>query len=182
MGLILVLAIRLSVPLAILRWPFAGSLLALAVDVADIVIFQLTDFPAVPYQRFDKILDVYYVVLQAAVVQRWAPSMRWIANALCAYRLIGTVVYELTDARVLLLVFPNVFTFWFMFCTGVMVFRADYEFTTQRILRWLPVVLIPTLALEYALHYAKWFDDLVADDIVEDAAGGVWRWLRDLLL
>jgi hypothetical protein len=94
MGLVVVLAIRLTVPLAILRWPFAGSLLALAVDVADIIIFQLTDFPAFPYQRFDKILDVYYIALQAIVAQRWEPALRWTANGLCAYRLIGTALYE----------------------------------------------------------------------------------------
>jgi hypothetical protein len=62
-----------------------------------------------------------------------------------------------------------------------MTFRPAYEFTRQRMLRWLPVVVLPTLALEYTLHYGKWFDNLVAVDIIEEAAGAVLDWLRDQL-
>lgn len=35
----LVLVIRLTAPLAVLRWPFAGALLAIAADAVDILIF-----------------------------------------------------------------------------------------------------------------------------------------------
>jgi hypothetical protein len=180
-GLILVLAIRLTVPLAILRWPFAGSLLALAADAVDIIIFQLTEFPALEYQRFDKILDVYYIALQAIVAQRWAPSPRWTANALFAYRMSGTLLYELTDVRELLFVFPNVFTFFFICCAGMMTFRPDYALTPRRVSAALAAVFLPTMALEYSLHYAKWLDNLVAVDIIDETTRAVLDWLRDPL-
>ena len=181
MGLIIVLAIRLTVPLAILRWPFAGSMLAIAVDIGDLIVFGVTDFPPFEYQRFDKLLDVEYIVLQATVAQRWLPAMKWTANVLCGFRLVGMGLYELTDVRALLFVFPNVFTFWFIVCAGVMTFRPGYEWTTRRIATSVLVVLLPTLALEYALHYAKWFDNLVAVDVMEEAARATWRWLRNSL-
>jgi hypothetical protein len=178
MGAALVLAIRLTVPLTILRWPFAGSLLTLASDTADIIIFQLTDFPAFEYQRFDKILDLYYIAIQAVVAQRWEAAPRLTANVLLAYRLLGTVLYELTGVRALLFVFPNLFTFFFICCAGIMAKHPAYTLTPRRTAAVLSAVVIPTMFLEYALHYARWFDNLVAVDIISDAAHTVLRPLR----
>ena len=180
MGLIIVLALRLTLPLAILRWPFWGSIVALAVDTADIIIFQLTDFPGWEYQRFDKALDLYYIALQAVVAQRWEKAPRWTANALLVYRLIGTALYELSGTRSLLFVFPNFFTFFVIVVAGMKRF-GDAAVTPRRTFVALASVVVPTLALEYALHYAKWFDNLVAVDIIEDSADAVVDWLKDPL-
>ena len=181
MGLIIVLALRLTLPLAILRWPFWGSILALAVDTADIIVFQLTDFPRWEYQRFDKTLDLYYIALQAVVAQYWESAPRWTANALLVYRLIGTALYEMTGTRSLLFIFPNFFTFFVIVVAGMKTF-GDPTVTPRRTIGALASVVVPTLALEYALHYAKWFDNLVAVDIIEDVAHDVLRWLPEIVL
>jgi hypothetical protein len=179
-GLFIVLAIRLTAPLTILRWPFAGSLIAIAADAVDIIVFQLTDFPSIGYHRFDKMLDVYYLALEAFVAQRWAPTPRWTASALFLHRVTGVALYELTDIRVLLLVFPNLLEFFFVVVAGAQRFRPDYAFTPRRTAVWLGVLLVPKMAQEYTLHYAKWLDKLVAVEIIEDGAGATWHWLRDL--
>jgi hypothetical protein len=181
MGLTIVVTVRLLVPLAILRWPFAGSLLALAVDIADLIVYGVTGFPPFDYQRFDKLLDVHYIALQVIAAQRWSPPMRWTANILCSYRFVGMALYELTGVRAMLFAFPNVFTFWFILCSGVMTYRPSYEWTWLRAWRAAGIVLLPTLALEYALHFARWFDNLVAVDVIEDTGRASWRWLRDPL-
>jgi hypothetical protein len=178
MGLIIVLGIRLIAPLAVLRWPFAGSLLAIAADAVDIIIFQLTDFPSIGYHRADKLLDVYYISLEAIVAQRWESLPRWTASVLFVYRVVGTMLYEFTGARVLLVVFPNLFEFFFVFFAAVREFWPAYELTPRRTAAWLLVLLAPKMAQEYALHYAKWLDNLVAVDIIEDTARAAWRWLR----
>lgn len=181
MGLLIVLALRLTVPLTILRWPFAGSLLTLAADTADLIVFGVTEFPDFEYQRFDKILDVYYIILQAVVAQRWDAPARWTANVLFAYRMLGTLLYELTGTRILLFVFPNLFTFFFIWCAGVMALRPGYVFTPRRVGTGVAAVFAPTMFLEYSLHYGRWFDNLVAVDVIEDAASATWDWLRGTL-
>ena len=93
----------------------------------------------------------------------------------------GTALYELTGTRALLFFFPNVFTFFFIWCAGSMTFRPTRELTPRRTATAVAVVLMPTMALEYALHYGKWFDNLVAVEIIEDAVRAVLRWLRDPL-
>ncbi len=179
MGLIIVMALRLTAPLIILRSPFWGSLLALAADTADILIFQLTEFPAWEYQRFDKVLDLYYIALQAVVAQGWEPAPRWTANMLLAYRLIGTALYETSGTRALLFIFPNFFTFFVIVVAGMKTFGEPRRLTPRRTIVALASVIAPTLALEYALHYAKWFDNLVAVDIIEDSADAVIDWLKE---
>jgi hypothetical protein len=181
-GLALVLAIRLTVPLSIFRWPLAGGLLAIVADSIDIVIFQVLGFPSfLSYHQIDKALDAYYLVIEALVVQGWDPLPRWTATALFAYRMAGVAVFELTDARALLLLFPNLFEFFYLFYVAARRFAPSYELTPKRTAAWLGVLLVPKEFQEYALHYARWLDHAVAADIIHDDAIAVWDWLRDLV-
>jgi hypothetical protein len=174
MGLAVVLVVRLMVPLAVLRWPFAGSLLTLAADAGDLIIFNLFGFPdGVSYQRFDKWLDVYYVSLQAIVERSWSRPARPTAIGLYAYRMVGVAIFEITGWRTALFAFPNLFTFFFVFKAGLDRWRPHYALTYRQLSAWLILILIPTMTLEYALHYARWFDDLVLFEVIEDA----WRWV-----
>ena len=61
------------------------------------------------------------------VALRWTGPARTIAIVLYAFRLVGFVAFELTDERALLLLFPNVFEFWFIFVA----FAGD-----ARVARW----------------------------------------------
>lgn len=72
MGLAIVLGLRLTVPLTILRWPLVGGLLAIAADTVDILFFQFFGFPSfIGYHELDKLLDTYYLILEVIVAQRW---------------------------------------------------------------------------------------------------------------
>lgn len=167
MGLASVLAIRLVAPLAVLRWRLAGALLAIAADAIDIVIFQMTDFPSFGYHQTDKLLDMYCLALFLFVTMRWESSVRVFAAALLAYRATGVVLYEVTDARVLLFVFPNVFEFFYLFNAARLSVARTYAMSVRRCVLWTAVLLVPKLGQEYALHYAEWLDQWVAADIIE---------------
>jgi hypothetical protein len=166
----MVLVLRLVVPLSIVRWPFWGTLATLLADGVDIIIFQLTASPGDEYQRFDKLLDVYYILVQFAVAQGWPSPERWVLNALFAYRMIGTLAFEVGGKRELLVFFPNVFTFYFVLLAGLLEFRPTYKLNARRSAAWLTAIIMPTLLLEYSLHWAQWFDQWRAVDIIE--AGG----------
>lgn len=181
MGLALVLAIRLSVPLTIPRWPLVGALLAIAADSIDIVIFQVLGFPSfASYHQIDKALDAYYLAIETIVVQGWPALPRWTASILFVWRMAGVAVFEVTDARALLLLFPNLFEFFFLFYVASKRFAPSYRLTSLGTSVWLTVLLVPKEAQEYMLHYARLLDHAVAADIIADVARAVLDRLRHL--
>lgn len=179
MGLAIVLVVRLLAPLAIFRWPLAGALLAIAADTVDILIFDVFGFPGfIEYHQVDKLLDSYYLAIEFIVAQRWGAVPRATASALFAYRMIGVVAFEVTDTRALLLVFPNVFEWFFLLQVWLLRFRPAYVLTPQRAAAWVAVLLVPKLAQEYLLHYSRVLDHYVATDVIGDSYRALKRWTR----
>lgn len=159
---IVIAAIRIAGSLPVLRWPLLGGLLAVLVDLSDLLLLGLLDLGGVPdYQGFDKWLDQVYMGTFLVVALRWTGPARTIAVALFAFRLVGFVAFELTGVRETLLLFPNVFEFWFLLVAAL---------GCDRIERWsrprTAVVLIVLAGLkeaqEWALHGARLFDGITA--------------------
>jgi hypothetical protein len=173
---LLVIALRLVLPLTILRWPLAGGILALIVDAVDVVLVDLFakvfgepgEFGPL-YAQLDKYLDTYYLALEAVVVRRWQEVVpRRTALALFAWRVVGVVLFEITVSRPLLVVFPNLFENYFLF-----VLIARRWFPRFVPLTWAQSViaclllLIPKEIQEFVLHYEELHP---------------WQWLRETLL
>ncbi|MBT0993866.1 hypothetical protein KIN34_06145 [Cellulomonas sp. DKR-3] len=111
---VLVVGARLVVPLLIGRFPLPAILAALVVDGVDKSLFEaFTDLDLENYQSYDKALDVYYLaVAYLAVLRNWRDRFSvGVVAALWYYRLVGVLAFELTDARWLLVVFPNTFEY-----------------------------------------------------------------------
>lgn len=177
---LIIIVIRLIVPISVFRWPFFGAVLALVADALDIVLASLLDLGGLwNYHQLDKYLDTYALAIELVVAQRWDDLPRWTANVLFGYRLIGVIVFEATDIRAVLFAFPALFDFYFLFYTGVRRFLPQYELTPRRLSFWLVVLLIPKLAQEYVIHYARLLDDVVAVDVIEDVSRAVIDWFRD---
>jgi hypothetical protein len=108
--LAIIAAVRVLGSLPVLRWPFSGGLLAVAVGLSDLFLRELIDQGGVPdYQSADKWLDQVYLGAFLAVALRWERRERAIAIGLYGLRLVGFVVFELSGERLVLLLFPNVF-------------------------------------------------------------------------
>ena len=169
-------AFRVLGSLPVLRWPLAGGLLAIAVDLSDLLLRDTLDLGGIPdYQSFDKWADQVYLGLFLIVALRWNRTERSVSIALYAYRLVGFVAFELTGWRPLLLLFPNVFEFWFIAVAAL--HHVHWQ------LDWRPALLVPTLIVlvafkevqEWALHGARLFDGISSLDairIVGDWLGG----------
>ena len=178
-----IVAYRLLVPLTIFRWPFLGAVLSIIADALDIVIVTLMirylDVGDVwSYHELDKYLDTYYLCIEWIVAQRWPALPRWTANVLFFYRVIGVVLFEVTDSRALLLAFPAIFDFYFLYYAFASEYVPWYEITPRRLALWLAVLLVPKLAQEYAIHYKRWLDDVVAVDVITGAYDAVADWFR----
>jgi len=178
-----IVSYRLLVPLTIFRWPFIGAVLSIIADALDIVIVTLMirylDAGDVwSYHEIDKYLDTYYLLIECIVAQRWPALPRWTASALFSYRVAGVVAFEVTDARWLLLAFPALFDFFFLYYAFASAYVPWYEVTPRRLVLWLAILLAPKLAQEYAIHYKRWLDDVVAVDVISDVTHAVLDWLR----
>ena len=171
---IIISIVRVAGALLVLRWAFAGALIAIAVDLSDLFLMNLLDLGGLrDYQALDKWLDLAYMATFLVVALRWVGLSRRIAVLLFSYRIIGVLVFEVVGERWVLLDFPNVFEFWFVFVAAVLHYQPGYQFTIRRSLVWLAVLLAVKEFQEYALHGARWLDRYVAVDLVVDW----WRWL-----
>ncbi len=168
---VVIATIRIAGALPVLRWPLAGGLLAILVDLSDLLLMGVLDLGGVPdYQGLDKALDQVYMATFLIVSLRWAGPARSIAIGLYLFRLIGSLAFEVTGERALLLAFPNVFEFWFILVAAV---------GAERVARWgngrLAIALVALTGLkeiqEWALHGARLFDGITALEAIDL----VWR-------
>lgn len=157
---VVIAAIRIAGSLPVLRWPLVGGLLAILVDLSDLLLRDVLDLGGVPdYQSLDKWLDQVYLAAFLLVALRWHGPARTVAIALYTFRIIGFVAFELTGERALLLLFPNVFEFWFI---------AVAALGDARVAAWsraqLAIALVALTGLkelqEWALHGARLFDSI----------------------
>jgi hypothetical protein len=144
-----------------LKWPLAGGLLAIFVDLTDLFWFNVLDLGGVPdYQMFDKLADQVYLAVFLIVALRWTGPERTISIVLYAFRIVGFVAFELSGDRAVLLLFPNVFEFWFLFIAAFHHVRPAFAWTRLQ----LAAVLVPLIGAkevqEWMLHWARLFDNV----------------------
>ena len=104
------------------RFPLPAIIACLVLDGIDQTIFQtFTDLDLSGYQGIDKALDTFYLtVAMLAVLRNWThPFAARTARVLFYLRLVGVTAFELTGWRPLLLVFPNVFEYFFVLYEAV---------------------------------------------------------------
>lgn len=166
--------VRVLGSLPVLRWPLAGGILAILVDLSDLLLRDTLDLGGIPdYQSFDKWADQVYLACFLIVALRWRGIERTVAIALYLFRLVGFVAFEITGARPLLLMFPNVFEFWFL------VVAALHHL--PRPIDWHPPSLVASLVVltglkevqEWSLHGARLFDGISSLDAIDI----VRRWI-----
>ena len=165
---IIIAVVRVLGSLAVLKWAFFGGWLATFVDLSDLFLKNLLDLGGVSnYQAFDKWLDQVYMVLFLVVAWRWKGAARNVAVGLFVFRMAGFVAFEISGARWILLAFPNVFEFWFLFVASLPHWRPNFAFTTRNIVLALAFLTALKMFQEYTLHGGQWLDNFTAVEAVE---------------
>jgi hypothetical protein len=159
LGFGVVLALRLLVPLGIPRYPLPAILAAFLLDGLDQTIFQrFTALDLDFYQGYDKALDVYYLTLAyLATLRNWTHRYAFgVSRFLLYYRQAGVVLFELTQVRAVLLVFPNTFEYFFDFYEGVRL-RWDPRRMSHRLVLGAAafIWIVIKLPQEYIIHVAQ---------------------------
>ncbi len=154
LGPILVIILRLVVPVSIRRWPLWGTVACLVLDAVDVIlidVIKLGDFTN--YAQVDKLLDVYYLSFALIVSLAWQEKLaKNTSIILFIYRLLGVILFEVTQLRILLFIFPNMFENWFLFWAARNRYFANWQLTPKRLTIVFIILLIPKLAQEYILH------------------------------
>jgi hypothetical protein len=165
-----IVAARLLVPLLIPRVPLV-IVVVLVLDAADQTLLatftEIDTSEAGAYQSVDKALDIYYLSIgYLSTLRNWTSHAAFrIAAFLFYYRLVGVALFELTDDRLMLLLFPNTFEYFFI---AYEVARLRYEPSRFSARFWLLVAaglwIFVKLPQEYWIHIAKLdFTDAVRD-------------------
>ena len=172
---VLVIAIvRIAGSLPVLRWALAGGLVAVLVDLSDLLLRDTLELGGVPdYQSLDKWLDQVYMACFLIVALRWEGLERRVAIGLFAFRLVGFAAFEVSHERSLLLLFPNVFELWFLTVAALHRFRPGFDWTGARLALALVVLTGLKEAHEWALHGGRIFDGVTSVEFLQNA----WRWL-----
>jgi hypothetical protein len=175
-AVLIVIALRLIVPLSILRWPLAGGLISMVLDGADVILVDAlgrafgepTEFGPI-YAQLDKLLDTWYLTLELIVTRRWhEPLLRRTALVLYLWRLIGAIAFELTDIHPLLVVFPNLYENFFLYILIMWRFAPRLvPKTLPQLLLVLAVLYVPKAIQEWLLHWEE---------------AHPWQWLRDTVI
>ncbi len=181
--MLIIATVRIVGSLPVLRWPFYGAIVAILVDQSDLLMMNLIHLGGVTdYQTFDKYLDQVYIALFLVVAWRWPGIERNVASGLYVWRFAGFVTFELVESRGLLLFFPNLFEFWFLFIAARRQFHLESRlpFTLKVGEHWnrpLLSVLGGLVALkmfqEYALHQARWLDGFTTTEAID----AIWHFL-----
>jgi hypothetical protein len=166
--------VRIAGALPVLRWPFYGAVVAILVDQSDLFLMNLLHLGGVTdYQAFDKYLDQVYLLTFLAVALRWQGLERNVAIGLYGYRFVGFAAFELTQSRGLLLFFPNLFEFWFLFVAGRRQFGLDERLKGRRLAAILVILATLKVFQEYAIHQERWLDGFTAVEAVQ----AIWDWI-----
>lgn len=178
-GTAAVVAARLIVPLFIPRYPLPAIVIALLLDAADDSLFAMFGRAAGEnYQAYDKALDIYYqTIAYAATIRNWGGGAVFLlGRALFYYRLVGVALFEHTDARWLLLLFPNVFEYYFVFIEYIKVARNPFTMTVRQLLTSVAFIwIVIKLPQEWWLHVARMdTTDFVKEQIFAVPAGSSW--------
>ena len=146
---------RLLIPLLIPRVP-------LVIDSADQDLVKLfTEIDTSengPYQSWDKALDIWYLsIAYLAALRNWTSDSAFhIGQFLFYYRLVGGMLFELSEERTMLLLFPNTFEYFFILYEIVRLRREPSRFSARF---WLLAAaglwVFVKLPQEYWIHVAK---------------------------
>jgi len=176
---LIVVGLRLGVPLLIFRYPLPAIMACLVIDAADQTIFQnYTDLNLDGYQGYDKALDVYYLAIAyLSTFRNWAdPFAARTAQVLWYYRLVGVVVFELTQIRAMLLVFPNTFEYFFIAYEVVRLAWNPARLSHRQVIGMAAFIWIfVKLPQEWWIHIAQLdFTDFMKEDVFGVSVDTSW--------
>ncbi len=152
-GMIAVIFLRLISPLVLVRFSLLGALLMIPIDYFDMNLLGVLGYHDLAiYQELDKTLDLYYLCFECYIAFFWQNKLaRKIALSLFLYRLVGFILFSITQYQFLLVIFPNVFEWFYI---SYLAYKKIFQnsLSARAILYVVIFLTILKLIHEYLLH------------------------------
>jgi len=162
---LIISVVRIFASLVVFKFNFFGAILVILIDFSDLFMMNLITLGGVRnYQFLDKFLDLFYIVYFLIITLRWEKLLRNISILLFIFRILGFVLFEFFQNRLILFIFPNVFEFWFLGIT--LLFLLKSNITNRKIIIVLVVTTLLKMTQEYILHVWKVLDNYRAIDVL----------------
>ena len=157
--------VRIFASLIVFKFNFWGGILVILIDFSDLFMMNLISLGGVKnYQLLDKFLDLIYISYFLIISLRWKNMLRNISIGLFIFRILGFVLFEVFQDRLVLFLFPNLFEFWFI---GIaFLYYSRVEITNKKIFITLAIAFTLKMLQEYILHVWKVLDNYRAVDVV----------------
>jgi hypothetical protein len=150
-----VILFRLFFAVFVIPFPLFGGLLSATAEFIDLNILMMVEPEAFPvYQYLDKTLDLLYLGLEAYIASTWKNKLvRNTVLVLFFIRFIGTILFYVIKDPIILVIFPNVFEWFFLTALILMKLNKD-QFLTKKsnIFDTVGILLFVKLVHEYYLH------------------------------
>ncbi len=160
---VIVLLLRLLVPFTILRWPLAGTILAILADSSDVLVFDYFDYgflSGIQYHVLDKIFDMWQLFFEFLVVRSWMDVLaRKTGMILFGWRALGFLVFIIFGLREAFFLAPNIFEYFFLAMLVIWKFNKKFELKKKSLIIILLIIGIPSLIKEYLMH-VKYVDQV----------------------
>ena len=156
--------VRITASLIVFKFNFFVAILVILIDFSDLFMMNLISLGGVRnYQFLDKFLDLFYIGYFLLITLRWEKILRNISILLFIFRMLGFILFEFFQNRIILFIFPNIFEFWFICITLLFLFRSKISKRKIIIVIFLSTIL--KLIQEYILHVWKVLDNYRAVDV-----------------
>jgi hypothetical protein len=161
MILLITIVIRLLVPVSILRWPLAGTVLSLLADNFDNYVLRTYGWGFLPpnsYQEYDKFLDIYYLSFAFYASSGLRESFtKKTLQILFFWRFAGVLLFEVTNTRSVLFFAPNIFEYFFFFVYAAKRFFPRVDLNSRKtVLAAVALIAVPKFAMEYVMHVMEY--------------------------
>jgi hypothetical protein len=165
-AIVLIVALKFSLPLLIIRFPFAAGWANFALDGIDGDLLIPLGLPNEIYQPVDKVSDwVTYVAMVVVGYRRQWPIRRLMLG-LFLFRSVGQIAFLLTEEELFLALFPNFLEPLFLVAASLLAWQRvvrhqpdwfDRGFAVLFRHRWLigTLIVIYKLQDEYFTHVAN---------------------------
>jgi len=165
---ILIIALRIVVPVTILRWPLAGIFLAIAADASDVMVLQATGWGVFEgggtiYSYFDKSLDLWYLLFAWFATRKyWTQHLaRRTASVLFFWRAVGVLTFFIWPHRILFLLAPAIFENFYILWTVIRKWWPQFILNGKRLAIIITIAAVPKLIQEAMMHWI--FEDQTWD-------------------
>ena len=164
---IIISIFRIVLSLIVFKYNFFGAILVILIDFADLFLMNLLTFGGVRnYQFLDKFLDLFYISYFLIISLRWKLLIRNISIGLFVFSIIGFILFEVFQDRMVLFIFPTLFEFWFI---GIAFLHyKKIEITKKKIYLTLLIAFVLKMIHEYILHVWKVLDNYRAIDVLNN--------------